>query len=48
MLKSSRSPANIPVVSGPVVGIPIEEMEAWEDAQNQGIELPEPRPRRIE
>jgi hypothetical protein len=43
-----RLRANIPVVSGPIVGIPIEEMEAWEDAQNDGIEVAEPKPRRIE
>jgi hypothetical protein len=40
--------AKIPVVSGVISGVPIEEMEAWEEAQNKGIDLPEPKARRIE
>ncbi len=40
--------AVIPAVCGLIDGIPIEDMEAWEDAQNEGIQLPEPKPRRIE
>ena len=40
--------ANIPVKNGAIIGIPIEDMEAWEDAQNNGIDTPEPEPRQIE
>ncbi len=39
---------NIPVHKGPIIGIPITEMEAWEDAQNNGVDLPEPKARKIE
>lgn len=37
--KLRRRLLQIPV-TGPIIGIPIEKMEAWEEAQNNGFDLP--------